>query len=217
MPRTALVLPQEAICRPHWWTILTYLKQSLGKSVKEISTELKMSYMGAYRHVEAMEKQKLICGVRNAQKTGRPQTKYLLTKRAQVLFAPAALHVLTEVLQSAAQMFDQHAPEKLILRFFQREQQQFLSEMEAGSILERAHEFALLRKQRGYFSCCSFSKNSGLCVDEYEHPLREVIARYPAIVAHEKNMVEALLGNAVKRKEKVVGSHKRVRWYLPTI
>lgn len=212
-----IVSPQEAVCRAQWWAILRALKCSLGKPVKSLVDDLNLSYMGIRQHLDSMEKQKLVEGVRRARKVGRPEKVYRLTERGQEVFVQREQPMLRVFFEAAAHLFDAHAPEKMLLYYFQRQGDGYARQMDVNSVLERATILARLRSQDGYFSRCEFDNEHGLRLEEFHHPLAELQSRYPTLVLHEQAMMERVLGTAIQRREQVAGTHRRVSWEVPTL
>lgn len=196
---------------------MTTLKRSLGKPVKTLVDDLGMSYMGIRQHLDSMEKQKLVEGMRRARKVGRPEKVYRLTERGQSVFERKDSQLLAVFLEEAAGLFDGHAPEKLLLHHFLRMGERYAREVAATSTLERVGMLAELRNRDGYFAASVFDNERGLRMEEYHHPLGSLQKRFPTMLRHEQTMIERVLGSPVTRREKLAGTHRRVSWEVPTV
>lgn len=174
-------------------------KHPAGLAVKPLSAQLNLSYMGVKEHCLELAKQGYLSTWRNPKPTGRPEMLYRLTQKAQDLFPQPNNEVTLQVLTSAAQLFGQTAPGKLLLLYFQEKIKHYQSAIRGETLAERAKWFARVRDRDGHFS--SLETTPELRLIEFHQPLRDLFDAYPECVRLEENLVAKVLNCPVRREE----------------
>ncbi len=201
------------ICKPHWFEIMELVKCSKGLSVGDLSTALKMSYMGVKKHCLAMHKLGLLETWRSPKVVGRPEKLYRLTAKAAPLFPPVGDEAVLAILAAAAQL-ETNAAEKILFFYFRNRTEQLAAIVTGDSVQERAEKLAAFRTEQGYYSSCLYSDEEGLRIEEYHNPLQALFDQYSTLERMEVQMFEKLLGAQVDRTVEVTGGLVRYRFDL---
>ena len=190
------------LVRPQWVAILEELKRSGGLAVPDLAKEIGMSYMGTKQHCEKLE----ACGYVERRRlprsqVGRPEILYRLSEKAEAIFPYAGLDVLLSVLDAAARLFGDTAPEKLVHRHLLARRDDWKPVLEkAGDLAGRAKRLVALRAKTGCLNrFCEDEK--GLRIEEFHHPLEPIFERWPGLRGVETRMFEELLGTRLLRNE----------------
>ena len=197
--------------------ILHHLKMSKGMAVKELSSAMKMSYMGVKQHCVEMEKTGFLDTWRKPKGAGRPEKIYRLTPKADALFEGSRLQMTLDMLTTAERVYGETAPPKLLYTYFQAKTEVLLSKLtKAKTVLERANLLARIRSADGFLSACETDAQGHLCIVEHHRPLRELVARYEIVDELECEMIERLLGCEVRRSVEEVSGLVRVTFQIKT-
>lgn len=190
------------LIKPQWATTIEELKISGGLPVSELSRRLGSSYMAVKQYCEDLKKLGYLERSRIPRtEVGRPEIFYRLTPKADILFPQASASFSLELLDGVKSLFGDSAPERLIYQYFQ----QLLAHWQpkiarAESLLEKATLLAGLREKTGCFDRCKYTE-AGFRIEEYHHPLRAILEKYPSAILMEQRMIEQLLGTRIQRTE----------------
>ena len=194
--------------------IILHLKRSTGLTVKELSLEMKMSYMGVKQHCVELEKRKLADSWRRPKPTGRPEKVYRLTRRADALFPQRGNEWVLELLEAAEQVFGERAAAKLLFTQFQRRNARWRVAMTGESVAARVRELTRLRVAEGYLTLFRTGEG-GLEMVDHHDPCALVAERFPLVHQLDRESVEELLGVPVRQSVEEVSGLKRVIHSIP--
>jgi predicted ArsR family transcriptional regulator len=189
------------------------IKCSKGLSVGELSTALKMSYMGVKKHCLAMHKLGLLETWRSPKVVGRPEKLYRLTAKAAPLFPSVGDDAILAILEAASHL-ETNAAEKILFYYFRNRTEQFSAVVTGDSVQERAEKLAAARSEQGYYSSCLYSDEEGLRIEEYHNPLQALFDQYATLERMEVQLFERLLGAHVDRSVEQTGGLVRYRFDL---
>ncbi|MFM7182820.1 MAG: helix-turn-helix transcriptional regulator [Verrucomicrobiales bacterium] len=207
----------KEIARPQWMDILASIKRGQGKAVGEIAADLGTSYMGIKQHCDAMVKKGILDTFRRPRPFGRPEKIYRLTSRAQDLFPSAGNEVVLELLRNVGDIYGNAAPEKLLYNFFQNKTAWYRSKVKGKSVVERATALAKLRENEGYLSQIAYDNTQGLRIEEYHHPMEDLMRAYPVLLKAEERMIEGIVGSRVTREPWKHGGQIVQRFLISTL
>lgn len=180
--------------------VLELIRRSAdGMSVKALSSELGMSYMGVKAHCIALTSAAYLTTWRQPSAKGRPLMLYRLTETGRKLFAESGQDLAIALLAEAAGLFGATAPRKLLVMYFRTLTARYHDAISSEAPTERVRAFVRLREGEG--------RISSLCGDpvqkirECHNPLASVMKQYPAAALMEESMVGEVLGCPVRRVE----------------
>lgn len=198
--------------------ILHHLKHSTGLPVRELSTRMKMSYMGVKQHCVDLENAGFLDTWRRSKGAGRPEKIYRLTPKADALFdGGCGLALTLDILTTAERVYGETAPPKLLYTYFQARTEVLAAKLaKAANVAERAKLLAKLRSADGCLSACETDEHGHLCLVEHHRPLRALAAHYDMVDELECEMIERLLGCEVRRSVEEVSGLVRVTFQIKT-
>ena len=197
--------------------IIQRLKLSTGMPVRQLSTAMKMSYMGVKQHCVELEKAGFLDTWRNSKGAGRPEKWYRLTPKADALFSSRDMTLTLDLLTTAERVYGETAPPKLLYSYFQAKTDQLAPKIaKAGTLEERARLLARHRTADGCLSACETDAQGRLVLVEHHRPLRALAARYDIVDELECEMIERLLGCEVRRSVEEVSGLVRVTFQIKT-
>lgn len=201
------------LAKPQWMAVMGALKVSGRMPVAELAGRLGVSYMAAKQYCEALVGLGYLDRLRAPRRVvGRPEVYYRLAAKADRLFPQAGTAFILEMLDDARELFGETAPDRLLFRYFQDQQERWLPRVaKAGALAAKAAALCALREREGYHCCCRYDTEKGLRIEEYHHPLAALFARHPRAIGMELKMLEAVLGTRVQRREIAGGPHGPAR------
>jgi predicted ArsR family transcriptional regulator len=179
--------------------ILNRLKRTQGLSVKELSGQLKMSYMGIKQHCIDLEKHGYLDTWRRPKPLGRPEMIYRLTRRAHELFPTASNKWTIELLTASKKLYGASAPEKLLFTTFQQQEEAYRAQLKGTALSEKTKWLARLRDREGYMA--EFEDDDGLRIVEFHSPIHDLLAAFPIVARLEAEMIQRVLKAPVRREE----------------
>lgn len=195
--------------------IVQRLKRSTGMSVNELSTAMKMSYMGVKQHCVELEKSGFLDTWRRPKGAGRPEKLYRLTPKADALFLCSGPALTLDMLATAERVYGETAAPKLLYTYFQAKTDALAPKLaRAATVEERAKLLAKLRTVDGCLSDCETDAQGHLVLVEHHRPLRELAKRYDMVDELECEMIERLLGCEVRRSVEEVSGLVRVTFRI---
>lgn len=171
-----------------------------GLSVRDLSGELGMSYMGVKAHCLALEKTGYLEARRGISSKGRPRLNYRLTESGEGLFQGASNDLPLALLREASGLFGTSAPQKLLMMYFRSEASRYAALIRGDSPISRIESFVRLRDAEGRI--CSLTDGLPALIHECHDPMSDLLGAYPVIAAMEEAMVGEALGMPVRREER---------------
>lgn len=176
-----------------------------GMTVHELARELGLTPTGTKPICLALEKAGYLSAWRQPRPRGRPALEYRLTPRANELFVSPPAIPLVSVLQTAARLFGPTAPGKLLLGFFQQQEQAVASRIRGQTPSERMEWLTRWRDSEGYFAL--FEPGPPPAMVERHHPLAAVAEAFPEFRRLEEQMLSRLAGVPLRCEENALDGH----------
>lgn len=188
-------------CRP---AIVEALAERAPRTVGDLATELKLSYMGVKSQCIALEKSGHLKSSRRRGLRGRPEVLYSLTTKARGLLPDAGSPFSLALLEQSARLFGSQSPLKLLYQYFH----------ELGTTYEAALPEGLTPRQR-VFTLLDLLHNDGYLLRfeatethalvESHNPLARILAAYPDAIAYQTDWLGRLLATRFRRDERATG------------
>jgi hypothetical protein len=187
--------------------ILERIKRSgVGRSVKELSTELGMSYMGVKAHCMALAKEGYLAPFRKPSSTstgacrGRPTMIYRIAPAGEQLFSGIETDFPSLLLQQANSLYGPTAAQKILVMTFRDMASRYSGMVGTGSIEEKASLFAKARDREGRMS--EFIAGNPWVIKECSQDNGRLSKDFPAIFGLEEHLVAEVLGVPIQREER---------------
>jgi len=186
--------------------ILERIKRSgVGMSVKELSTELGMSYMGVKAHCAALAKEGCLATFRKPTSTlteasrGRPTMIYRIAPAGELLFLGIETDFPSLLLQQANSLYGPTAAQKILVMTYRDMASRYSGMVGTGSTEEKASLFAKARDREGRMS--EFIAGNPWVIKECSQDNGRLSKDFPAIFGLEEHMVAEVLGVPIQRDE----------------
>lgn len=207
--RAPILVPQVGKARRA--ELLQILKRSgRGMTVHELAEQIGLTPTGTKPICLALEKAGYLTSHRQPRPRGRPALEYRLTQRAEGLFLSPPASPLLAVLQTAARLYGPTAPGKLLLGYFQHQEQLIAPRLRGQSPAERLQELARWRDTEGHFAI--FEPGPPPAIVENHHPMAAVAEAFPEFRRLEEQMLSRLAGIPLRCEENPLDGSTRRRF-----
>ena len=181
--------------------VLDLIKRSHnGLGVKQIATELGMSYMGVKSHCVTLASEGYLTTWRQPAPKGRPLMFYRLAESGERLFAEPGLGLSLALLRDAGKLFGATAPQKLLVLYYRTEAERYRGMISSGDINERVRALVRLRDKEERMVVFSIAGDRWE-IHEYHNPYAALMREYPLASTLEETMIGEVLGVPVRRTE----------------
>ncbi len=181
--------------------VLNLIKRSHnGLGVKQIATELGMSYMGVKSHCVTLASEGYLTTWREPAPKGRPLMFYRLTESGEGLFAEPGLGLALSFLRDAGKLFGGTSAQKLLALHYRAEAERYRGMISSGDINERVRTLVRLRDREDRMVVLSIDGERWE-IHEYHNPHAALMRQYPVAVNLEETMIGEVLGVPVRRTE----------------
>lgn len=176
--------------------ILHLLKTKGAMSTKELTDELGITVMAVRRHIQSLERDKLIDSKMVRQSMGRPTAVYCLTEHVEDFF-PRKYHVLTlELLDELEEHFGASAVEQLFEGRKDKLLKKYDASMQGKDLAERVSMLADIQNENGYMVELEKINDEQYLLKEHNCPIEQVATKYQHACRCELKLFESLLGDA---------------------
>jgi len=193
----------QDLVKPQWCAVFEELKHSGSRTIPQLAESLGTSYMTVKDQCEALTKAGYLIRQRLAHRgVGRPEIQYSLGTKADALFPQAGLAFSLELLGNLQAMFGEHAPEKLMFQYFERQGISWEKLMaQYPNAKKRAERLAKLRTEKGGISLFQSTPDSSFELFEIHHPMQRLFDVYPRVIPMELAAIERAIGIRLNREE----------------
>lgn len=176
--------------------ILHLLKTKGAMSTKELTDELGITVMAVRRHIQSLERDKLIDSKMVRQSMGRPTAVYCLTEHVEDFF-PRKYHILTlELLDELEEHFGASAVEQLFEGRKNKLLKKYDASMQGKDLAERVSMLADIQNENGYMVELEQLNDEEYLLKEHNCPIEQVATKYQHACRCELKLFESLLGDA---------------------
>lgn len=183
--------------------ILTTLRKRGPKNAHELAKVLGITGMGVRRHLNALERDRLVRAETVRQAMGRPTFVYSLTDAAELAFPKNYADISLDFLDD---LHDVHGPELIEELFRRREkrlEQKYKERFGKCASLEQLVEaLARVQEERGYMA--EWAKDEDTVtywITEHNCPIHAVAHRYTQACSSELSLFRAVLDAEVEQVE----------------
>ena len=181
--------------------VLELIKRSAsGMGVKQLASELGMSYMGVKAHCLALTSAGYLTTLRQPAPKGRPLMFYKLAEAGERLFQDSEEELALSLLHEVAGLFGSSAPLKILMKYFQTQSERYQKLLAEEPLKDRLLAFVAIREREGRMSTLVTGDDS-LEIRESHQPLTSLMRSYPEVRAMEENMLSQILGRSIHRRE----------------
>ena len=191
----------QFFCKKNYLSIIDFLNQKEGSSIRDISNHFEMSYMGVKQICEKLEKANYIKSYTDLKKKrGRPEKFYYLTEKVNPLFSYQKEDFILHFLQSSENIYGIEAKERIIWNLYKTLKEKWESKIKNFTKLsEKINQLVILKNQSGYRTTWKYHQESKefRITDSY-HPLQKIFEETSFIKRLEKQIFEEILETKIE-------------------
>jgi len=186
--------------------ILALLKQYGSLTIMELSSKLEITEMAVRRHVQTLERDKLIRSNIKKQTMGRPSKVYELAEDGENFFPKKYKEFSLEILHGLKEA----GQEDLIKVIFQKKRDQFLEQYKMENknegLAEKLERLKRIQEREGYMPKIE-EQNGKLHFKELNCPYVEIAKEFPGICQAEREFIQKFLDAELTTLESMVEGH----------
>jgi len=180
--------------------IVEALARNAPRTVKEIASELKLSYSGVKNQCLELESLGYLRATRQRRDRGRPIVRYYLTAKARPLLPDRSSILLISILEQAMKLYGEGAAKKLLFKHFQTVANYYADTLALLSPRQRVRRLAEMRTTEGHFAHCEQDGETFRIVENH-NPLARIFEEYPEVRSYETETMARSLGFDIKRED----------------
>ncbi|MEX1120025.1 MAG: hypothetical protein WEB60_14660, partial [Terrimicrobiaceae bacterium] len=172
--------------------VLEALAHNSPRTVKDLSEDLDLSYMGVKSQCLLLEKSGYLESRRRRRSQGRPEVLYSLAERSHELFPSHGFPLAFSLMEHIARLHGKQAPLKLLFLHFQSKAETYLTRIDGTTPEDRAGQLATLRSAEGYY--CRFEPGPPAVLMDGHDPLANLFKNFPEALAFETEALSRVIG-----------------------
>lgn len=173
--------------------ILELLKKYKDLTVAEMASHLEITEMAVRRHLNTLEKDKVIQTKLVRQAMGRPTNVYYLTQAGEEMFPRNYANLTLEFLQDIEQLSGDDMIKDLFLRRKDRMKERYEEILKGKTFEEKIETLAKIQNQNGYMVEWEKSEDGSYVFKEYNCPISQIAKEYPVACTCEQELFQELL------------------------
>lgn len=174
--------------------ILQLLKKQVSLTVNDLTEELNISHMAVRKHLDSLQKDKLIFSKEVKQPIGRPLQIYLLTDKGESLFPKNYEGITLEFLQDIEAMYGKESIDDLFHKREERLTSEYTQRLAPKNAVEKIEEIVAIQNEKGYMADLSQINENTFELIEYNCPIIAVANQYKTACQCETNILKSVLG-----------------------
>lgn len=164
-------------------------------TVTEMASKLDITEMAVRRHLNALEKDKLVEFSLVRQAMGRPTNLYRLTSKGEELFPNNYQGIVLEFLADLEDVADNQMIEELFNRRKNRLTSRLAERFSGKTFEEKIKELETVQNDNGYMVDVKWQDEETVHFIENNCPISKVADRYPIACTCELELLRELMGN----------------------
>jgi predicted ArsR family transcriptional regulator len=192
--------------------VLFLLKTRGPQTAQQLAEKLKLTSMGARRHLEAAGKMGFVSSEDRAEKVGRPARYWRLTESGHARFPDRHSELTVELISNIRDVFGQSGLDKLIrARELQSETQYKMRIGKTKKLNERITKLALVRDEEGYMASVQQQTDGSFLLTEDHCPICAAATECQGFCRSELAIFQRALGSecTVNRVEHLLSGGRR--------
>lgn len=173
--------------------ILELLKKNQPLSVAEIAKMIGITEMAVRRHMNTLEKEKLINAEIIRKEMGRPVSMYSLTKEGEEFFPRQYANLTLSILKDIEALSGNEMVKELFTLRKERLKKEYKESLAGKSFEEKVKQLAQIQGQNGYMVEWEKKDNDTIYFKEYNCPIAQIAKEYPIACACEQSLFQELL------------------------
>ena len=194
--------------------ILLHLKRRGEASIADIAGELRISKMGAWRHLAALEGKGLLARTTKAGGRGRPRVYFRLTDASARLFPQAYAHMTLAALDLIEARLGRDAVVGLLESRARELYDRYKPAFDGKDLRGKVEALAKVRDDVGYMAELGSARRGAFELLEHNCPIVAIAGKYGEACAVENELFENLLHADVDATHRVVAGAPVCRFLI---
>ena len=194
--------------------VLLLLKRGGSASLADLAGALRISKMGALKHMNALETKGLVERFFPPGGRGRPRVFFRLTTRARSLFPEAYAHMTETALKFIEKRLGRKAVEDLLKQRAQELYERHRDDLRSGDLRSRVEGLVMIRDEGGYMAELASARKNSFELLEHNCPVYAVADHYWEACAVERDLFQKLLRADVETSHRVVAGDAVCRFLI---
>jgi predicted ArsR family transcriptional regulator len=194
--------------------ILLHLKRHGEASIAEVAAELRISKMGAWRHLAALEGRGLLARVSKQGRRGRPRVYFRLTDTSARLFPQA----YAQVTLAALDLIDARLGRQAVVDLLESRARELYGRhkdaFDGQDLRAKVGTLAKIRDEEGYMAELGSARKGAFELVEHNCPILAIAGTYGEACGVENELFENLLHADVDTTHRVVAGAPVCRFLI---
>lgn len=173
--------------------ILALLKKNGSLTIMELAHELEITEMAVRRHIQTLERDKLIRSNVKKQTMGRPSKVYQLAEQGEDCFPKKYKEFSLELLRGLKEVGQEQLIKDLLLKRRERLLEQYKLDQKDVSFKGKIENLKRIQEHEGYMPSLE-NKDGMVHFKELNCPYVEIAKEFPQICQAERSFIQQLLG-----------------------
>ena len=183
--------------------ILSLLKLNGSMTILELANELEITEMAVRRHIQTLERDKLILSDVKKQTLGRPSKVYQLAEQGEDLFPKKYKEFSIELLQGLIEAGQEQLVQDILIKNREKHFEQYHLDPKNKTFIEKLNSLKKIQELEGYMPKVE-NQEGTIHFKELNCPLVEIAKEYPQICHAEREFIENYLGAELKSLSSMV-------------
>lgn len=186
--------------------ILSLLKLNGSMTILELANELEITEMAVRRHIQTLERDKLIRSDIKKQTMGRPSKVYQLAEQGENFFPKKYKEFSLELLQGLKDAGQEQLLRNILIQNREKHFQQYKLDHEGKTFIDKLNSLKKIQEQEGYMPKLE-NHDGTVHLKELNCPLVEIAKEFPLICHTEREFIENFLGAELTLITSMVKGH----------
>jgi len=193
--------PHKPIAAKTQDAVVLHLKRAGEMTVSQLCAALGITSMAVRRHLSGLKRQGLVESRVFRQPRGRPSYRWRLTDRADLLFPSDFKNLTVELLDALREVGGTKAVMELLKVRNKRLAAKLAPRMQDKSLAEKVEEVAKIFSESGFMTDWEVLADGNFLIYQQHCAVHSVAEEYRQLCVLEPQLIEALLGCKVVRKQ----------------
>ncbi len=179
------------------WRIIEYLQRHDAATIKDLTELLGLTTTAVRRHLTILQSEGYVERRQVASGVGRPHHAYLLTDKADELFACHCDDLAMTLLEEFFALEGQERTGILLDRVSSRLAERYAADMRATILEDRVEELAAALHERGVLADVVIREDEEIMLQTYNCPYHELAQEHREICEMDQDMMRKALGSNI--------------------
>jgi DeoR family transcriptional regulator, suf operon transcriptional repressor len=186
--------------------ILSLLKLNGSMTILELAHELEITEMAVRRHIQTLERDKLIRSDIKKQTMGRPSKVYQLAEQGEDLFPKKYKEFSLELLQGLIEAGQEELVKEILIKNREKHFEQYKLSDKDKTFVEKLKSLIKIQEQEGYMPKLE-NQEGTVHFKELNCPLVEIAKEFPQLCHAERKFIENFLGAELTSLSSMIEGH----------